>query len=761
MSERGKAMSTGKRSRELGSEGGATSGPRALSEEQTTHLEIAGMTCASCVRSVERLLTALPGVLEVSVNLATGDARVTAAPGADLDDQTMISAVEQGGYTASPTGSTVGTQVDMTEVELGVAKTRFLCALLGTIPVAIAMWWGGMSPTSIAIQALGAAYVLAFPGRHYFTTAWGALRVGRTTMDTLIALGSATAFIASGVAVAGGFGEEAPFFFETAAFLITFISFGKWLEIRVRGEARNALRSLLDLTPPTARKLAEGVESVVPAASLQPGDRIVVLPGENIPADGVVRRGTTAVDESVLTGESLPVEKNTWDDVTGGTTNSVGRIEVEVTAIGQQTVLAGLVRMVREAQAHPAPIQRLADRVSGFFVPLVIVLAIVTGTTWILLGADAAKAISFAVAVVVIACPCALGLATPTAILVGCGIALRHGILVKNGAALEELARADLVFLDKTGTLTEGKFTLASIVLAPDGGVDEETLLAMTAALERGSTHPIARSIVETAEARGVPRWKIGDVQETRGLGVSGIVDGQTVLIGRPDFLREAGVEVAEIDSKSLGTQVSVAIEGQYQGTLFWTDAPRTEAGEVVAELRNQGLEVTLLSGDRREVAESIGRRVGIEQVVAEVLPGEKCTKIEEARRAGRTVVMVGDGINDAPALATAQVGIAIGAGADAAKESGAIVLVRSDLRDLLRAQRLARATLGKIRGNLVWAFLYNLIGLPVAAGTFAFAGITLQPEFAGLAMALSSVSVVVNSLLLRRKEDEIFSEVS
>ncbi len=754
-------MATENQNRELEGRGGAPSDSSTSSEEQITHLEIAGMTCASCVRSVEKLLTALPGVLEVSVNLATGDARVTAASAADLDDQAMISAVEQGGYSALPTGSTVGTQVDMTEVELGVAKRRFFSALLGTIPVAIAMWSGGMSPASIAIQALGAAYVLAFPGRHYFTTAWNALRVGRTTMDTLIALGSATAFIASGVAVAGGFGDEAPLFFETAAFLITFISFGKWLEIRVRGEARNALRSLLDLTPPTARKLSEGVESEVPAASLQPGDRIVVLPGENIPADGVVRRGTTAVDESVLTGESLPVEKGTWDDVTGGTTNSVGRIEVEVTAIGQQTVLAGLVRMVREAQAHPAPIQRLADRVSGFFVPLVIVLAIVTGTTWILLGADAARAISFAVAVVVIACPCALGLATPTAILVGCGIALRHGILVKNGAALEELARADLLFLDKTGTLTEGKFTLASIVLAPDAGIDEETLLAMAAALERGSTHPIARSIVETAEARGVPRWGIDDVQEARGLGMSGIVDGQAVQIGRPDFLREAGVEVPEFEAKSQGTQVSVAIEGRYRGTLFWTDAPRAEAGEVVAELRKQGLEVTLLSGDRQEVAESIGQRVGIEDVVAEVLPGEKCTKIEEARRAGRTVVMVGDGINDAPALATAQVGIAIGAGADAAKESGAIVLVRSDLRDLLRAQRLARATLGKIRGNLVWAFLYNLIGLPIAAGTLAFAGITLQPEFAGLAMALSSVSVVVNSLLLRRKEEVIFSETA
>ena len=431
--------------------------------ERTITLEIGGMTCASCVRAVERSMTDLPGIAQVAVNLATGDARIVLTEGAEklsaeegptppkgesaadpAAATELIDAITRAGYSARLRSEETHDLPDLAIEEGATARRRFLWALAGTIPTAGAMWGLGMTPLSVAIQGLGALFVLAGPGRSYFTTSWSALRRGHTTMDTLIALGAGTAFAASVAATITSLesdGAKAPIYFETAAFLIAFISLGKWLEARARGEARRALRSLLDLAPPIARRLENGEEREVPAADLAVGDRIVVLAGERIPADGVLRKGNTVVDESLLTGESVPVEKVAWDEVTGGTVNEAGRIEIEVTATGGATVLAGIVRMVREAQAHPAPIQRLADRVSAVFVPIVIALAVATGIVWFAISGDLALALRFAVAVVVIACPCALGLATPTAILVGSGLGLRRGILIKNGGALEALAR--------------------------------------------------------------------------------------------------------------------------------------------------------------------------------------------------------------------------------------------------------------------------------------------------------------------------------
>ena len=728
--------------------------------DRKIRLEIGGMTCASCVRSVEKSVENLPGVASVAVNLATGDAQIflaTDAPSGEASTPLsgLVESIERAGYRARVTSEEEIPTDTLSDEEIGSSRRRFFGALSGTIPAAVAMWALSPSPLSWTIQGFAAAWVLFFPGRLYFRVSWDALRRGHTTMDTLISLGAGNAFFASIAASTGALGEGAPIYFETAAFLITFISLGKWLEARARGEARAALQSLLDLTPPTARRLKSGEEETVSVAELQVGDRVVVLPGERVPADGVVRSGTTTVDESLLTGEAIPVEKTAWDDVTGGTVNGVGRIEVELTATGGKTVLAGIVRMVREAQAQPAPIQRLADRVSAVFVPIVLGLALITFGAWYFSSGDVSTALRFAVSVVVIACPCALGLATPTAILVGSGLGLRHGILIKSGRALEALARADRMFLDKTGTVTEGRFQLATIDLASG---DEESLVGYAAALERGSTHPLAQAIVALAETRRIALPPLESVEETHGLGLAGVVGGRPVRLGRPDFLRSAGIELPpEVPAET--SRVLVAIDGTFAGSLSFTDTPRVEAAEVCERLRAERLTPVLLTGDRQGAAERIAAEVGIEQVIAEVPPGEKQAVIARAQEEGAIVAMVGDGLNDAPALARADVGLAIGAGADAAKESGGMVLVRSDLRDLLAARRLARATMKKVRSNLVWAFLYNLIGLPVAAGVFASAGLTLRPEFAGLAMALSSVSVVTNSLLLRRSEARIFSD--
>jgi len=749
------------------------------SGERRIGLTIEGMTCASCVRTVERALAAVPGVREVAVNIATGDARVTwdprgaaetpsggpsAPPAAGLPADLvprLVAAVERSGYRARFTAEGA-IAADRSEEETGAARRRFLLAIGGTLPVAAAMLIDHHGDLSLAIQGIGALFVLAVPGRAYFATSLRAAFRGHATMDTLIALGAGTAFLASIAALLGALGEGAPVWFESAAFLIAFISLGKWLEARARGEARAALRSLLDLAPPVARRLEGSAEREVPAAELRPGDRIAVLPGERIPADGVVRRGSTAVDESLLTGEATPVEKGPWDEVAGGTLNSSGRIEVEVTASGDRTVLAGIVRMVREAQATPAPIQGLADRISGIFVPGVIALAIGVLALWLSLGAEPARALGFAASVVVIACPCALGLATPTAILVGSGLGLRHGILVKSGAALEALGRATVLLLDKTGTLTRGRFTLVAI--EPGPGIDELRLLAIAAALERGSTHPLARAVVEAAEARGTPPLELESAVEESGHGVHGrLRDGGAggtaieVRVGRREYLEAAGVPVPA-ETERATSQVLVAIDGAYAGALHLADEPREEARAVIEELRTGGLAPALVTGDRRAAAAAVASAVGIERVIAEVRPGAKRDLVRAEQARGAIVAMVGDGINDAPALATAEAGIAIGAGADAAKESGGLVLVRSDLRDLARARRLARATLGKIRGNLAWAFVYNLVGLPVAAGALAPVGVELRPELAGLAMALSSVSVVGNSLLLRRSEGKIFA---
>ncbi|MFQ5653689.1 MAG: heavy metal translocating P-type ATPase, partial [Planctomycetota bacterium] len=525
------------------------------------HLDIGGMTCASCVGAVESALGSVPGVVGVAVNLAESSARVTleeapgdratagrgspgeAESGSGVVAATLIAAVEGAGYRARLAREEDPRAGSFSAGESAAARRGFLASLALTAPVALSMWLAPGAPGSLPVQGICAALVLLGPGRLFFRSAWRALLHRRGNMDSLVSLGAGTSYLYSLLSALGILGEGRPVFFETSAFLITFISLGKWLEARARGKAREALLGLLDLAPPTARLLAGGEERRVEAASLERGALIAVRPGERIPADGVIRRGSTAVDESMLTGEALPVDKEPWDTVTGGSLNQGGRIEVEVTAAGQGTVLAEIVRMVRQAQAEAAPIQRLADGISSIFVPVVIGLALITFGVWFFVAGSAFDAaLTFATCVVVIACPCALGLATPTAILVGSGLGLRHGILIKGGAARAARGRLDRLLLDKTGTVTEGRFRV--IECRAGSGFDEAAILAHAAALERGSSHPLAQAVVEETAARVLELPPLDTLTEERGLGVKGSAGGVGVILGRREYLLAEGVEI-------------------------------------------------------------------------------------------------------------------------------------------------------------------------------------------------------------------------
>ncbi|MFN0060643.1 MAG: heavy metal translocating P-type ATPase [Planctomycetota bacterium] len=738
-------------------------------------LAIAGMTCASCSASVERALRRVPGVRDATVNLVESSAFVRIDARSATREPEVIGAIESAGYRATVRGMTAGTEpTDSSLGELRTARANFLLALALSTPwilQMIGMAWGQHISLVWPLEAALALLVLSWPGRAFFVSAWRALRGGRSNMDTLVALGATSAFgysfaIAANWLPGVGAAHAANYYFESAVFLVLFIALGKWLEHVARGRARAALLTLLDLSPRRARRLTNGIEQLIDARDILVGDRVVVLPGERLPADGVVRKGNTEIDESLLTGEALPVAKAEWDSVCGGTLNTHGRIEIEVTANGSATALAQIVQLVRDAQAHSAPIQRVADRLSAYFVPAVIALAALTLASWLLAGAGLAAALGFAISVVVIACPCALGLATPTAILVGSGMALRHGILIKNGAALELLGRTQLLLLDKTGTITAGKFELVRIdvrnAASTEGAHTERRVLEVAAALERGSNHPLALAIVAAHAAREFDVLTIDAMHEREGLGIEGVVAGTPVCAGRRGFLERAGIVIDIDDARDGGdaavTAVYVAIGGRHAGTIWLRDRVRPEAERIVRDFRAAGVDIALVTGDRREVGEHVARVVGIDRVHADVLPREKLRIVEEARGAGRIVTMVGDGINDAPALAAAHTGVAMGGGADAAKETGDIVLMRASLSSLREAWLLSRATLRRIRLNLGWALVYNLLGIPIAAGALSGLGIVLRPEFAALAMALSSVSVVASSLALRWNERRIFT---
>ncbi len=716
-----------------------------------TTLAVRGMTCVNCAAIIEKGLAKQFGVQSAVVNFAAGKATVR-FDAAQLDEDELIAAVSALGYQASH-----GEMTDDTSADDRRQLFWLLFSAALALPIMPLMWLMPFGPKTMLL-IFGLATLVQFSaGLTFYRGAWISLRNRTANMDVLVAMGITAAYGYSVLAQFGIGGISGEVFFETGAMLITFIRFGKWLEARAKGKAGQALKALVRLQADRARLLVDGEERDVEASQVKIGDRVVVRPGERIPVDGVVVDGRSSIDESMVTGESLPVDKHPGDEVTGATVNASGRLVVEARRVGQATVLAQIVRMVEQAQGDNAPIQRLADRVSNWFVPTVVLIALVTFVAWYGLS-DMGFLFAFkvAIAVLVIACPCALGLATPTAIMVGSGLGLASGILFKRASVLENVSRLDMVLLDKTGTLTRGEFTVTDLL--PVGELDAQALLQLAAAAESASNHPLAQAIVNRARQESLTLSKPDDAKEVGGHGLICQVDGAEVVAGNHRLMIERGVEFAAhlaaaeqlvAAGKSL---VYIARDGRLVGLLALADTVREEAQRTVRQLQQMGLKTVMLTGDRRNAAEAVAEQLGIDLVEAEILPCDKLEIVRRYQQGGAFVGMVGDGINDAPALAQADIGIAIGSGTDVARETGDIVLVRNQLEDVVRSIRLGRRTLVKIKQNLFWAFVYNMIGIPVAAGLLypAF-GLLLKPEFAGLAMAFSSVSVVTNSLLLKR----------
>ncbi|MCD7102091.1 heavy metal translocating P-type ATPase [Pseudoclavibacter sp. 13-3] len=729
------------------------------------------MTCASCAARIEKRLNRLDGV-DATVNFATEKARVHAPEG--YDPAQLIDVVEQTGYTAAlpappePTTASAAGADSHDDAELLALRNRLIGSVVLSVPViAMAMIpalqftnWQWLSLTLAAPVVVWAAWP-------FHRAAWINLRHGAATMDTLISLGTLSALIWSLYALffgmAGLPGMHHTFeltiapsegsdniYLEVAAGVTMFVLAGRFFEMRSKRQASAALRALLELGAKDVAVLRDGREQRIPVAELAVGDEFVVRPGEKIATDGRVVSGSSAVDASMLTGESVPVEVNEGDAVVGATVNAGGRLVVRATRVGADTQLAHMAQMVEDAQSGKAPVQRLADRVSAVFVPIVIGIAVVTLAVWLLLGHPAASAFTAAVSVLIIACPCALGLATPTALLVGTGRGAQLGILIKGPEVLESTRRVDTVVLDKTGTVTTGRMTLHSIVVEP--GVDEHELLRLAGALESASEHPIARAIAQAAAtATAEPLPAVSDFASTVGLGVQGVVDGHAVVAGREALLQQQSMRLSDRlvaakqqAERSGATVIAVAWDGSARGIVVVADAVRPTSREAVARLTDLGLTTVLLTGDNERAAEQIGADVGIDRVIAEVLPQQKVAEVKRLQQSGHVVAMVGDGVNDAPALATADLGLAMGTGTDAAIEAADITLVRGDLRSAADAIRLARRTLGTIKANLFWAFAYNVAAIPLAA-----LGL-LNPMLAGAAMAFSSVFVVGNSLRLR-----------
>ncbi|MFF9144192.1 heavy metal translocating P-type ATPase [Streptomyces sp. NPDC014861] len=726
-----------------------------------TELTIGGMTCASCAARVEKKLNRMDGVT-ATVNYATEKAHVEHAPEVGVD--ALIATVVKTGYTAEEPAPPEPEAADEpeTDPELDALRRRLTVSAVLAAPVVLlamvpALQFGNWQWLSLTL----ASPVVVWGGLPFHRAAWTNLRHGAATMDTLVSVGTLAAYGWSLWALflgdAGMPGMRHGFdltvdradasgalYLEVAAGVVTFILLGRYLEARAKRKAGAALRALMELGAKDVAVLREGHEVRVPVAELRTGEFFVVRPGEKIATDGTVTEGASAVDASLLTGESLPVDVTPGSTVTGGCVNVSGRLVVRAGRVGADTRLARMAKLVEEAQSGKAEVQRLADRVSAVFVPVVLVIALATLGFWLGSGAGATAAFTAAVAVLIIACPCALGLATPTALLVGTGRGAQLGILIKGPEVLESTRRVDTVVLDKTGTVTTGRMTLTGV--HPAGDTDEKELLRLAGALEHASEHPVARAVAAgAAERLGLPTAELPtpeSFENVPGLGVRGTVDGRSVLAGRAALLAAASVPVP---AGTTAGAVLVAWDGALRGTLTVADAVKDTSAEAVARLRALGLRPVLLTGDHRAVAEAVAAEVGIDEVIAEVLPEEKAGVVRRLQEEGRTVAVVGDGVNDAAALATADLGLAMGTGTDAAIEASDLTLVRGDLRVAADAIRLSRRTLATIKGNLAWAFGYNVAALPLAA-----AGL-LNPMIAGLAMAFSSVFVVTNSLRLRR----------
>ncbi|SCZ61621.1 Cu+-exporting ATPase [Thiohalomonas denitrificans] len=735
-----------------------------MNKIQEHRLSVGGMSCAGCVASVEKALNAVPGVETASVSFAEHAAQVSGR----VDADTLIKAVVDAGYEAAEVKDLDREQEEREAAEREAYRGRFrkagVAALVGT-PLMVgemAGWFPAIAdaPLFWLLIAAVAGATMYYAGRHFFIGAWKQFRHHNANMDTLIAMGTGAAWLYS-LAITL-FPDSVPSiaqhaYYEAAVFIIAFINFGQALEMRARSRTSEAIKRLIGLQPKTARVVREGKELDVPIIEVGVEESVRVRPGERIPVDGVVIDGQSSVDEAMLTGEPLPVEKRIGDEVVGGTINKTGSFLYQAKRIGKDTVLACIIDMVRQAQASKPAIGRLVDRVAGVFVPSVMIVAVFTFLAWLNWGPD--PRISFAivatVTVLIIACPCALGLATPISIMIGVGKAAQYGVLIRNGEALQQAGKLTTIVLDKTGTVTEGRPTVTSVV--PTEGWEEDELLHAAASVEAGSEHPLAQAIVEAAKERGMQPEAVEGFAALSGRGVSAEWRGQTVLFGNLRLMGEQGVGLGGLESRfgelaaEAQTPMLLAVAGRAAGIITVADPVKSDSAGAVSRLKREGLKVVMITGDYQAAADAVGRQVGIDQVIAEVLPEHKSDAVAKLQAEGEIVGMVGDGINDAPALARANVGFAIGSGTDVAIESADVTLMRGSLHGVADAIAISQATVRNIKQNLFGAFIYNTLGIPVAAGVlYPFIGLLLNPMIAGAAMAASSVTVVTNANRLR-----------
>ncbi len=739
-------------------------------------LSISGMHCASCAKIIERELSKVPGVTEARVNYANEKATVFTRD-VNLEATQLIDAVKNSGYTAEIVTEGGSDKVEARRHEEASAYYKnFVYSAALSLPMLYFMlldFFAWLPGRETIMPYMGiVSLVLAVPvqfviGRGFYKGMWSALRMKTFNMDSLIAIGTTTAFLYSlaifiiyavtNSSLLGLNGEKiSDLYFETAAFLITFVILGKWLEARTKGKTSGSIKKLMGLQAKTARVIRDGITKDVAIDEVVKGDVVIVRPGEKVPVDGVVVRGASALDESMVTGESIPVEKKVGDNVVGGTINKTGSFEFTVTKVGSETVLAQIIRLVEEAQGSKAPIQDFADKISAKFVPVVLILAVLTFLVWyFFLGASLAFALMAFTSVIVIACPCALGLATPTAIMVGTGKGAENGILVKGGEPLETACKVNAIVFDKTGTITKGKPEVTDIITL--GDKDEDETLAIVASLEKLSEHPLAEAIYTYAKDEGASLDEVQNFKAVPGHGVHGEIGGVIYYFGNRRMMTDvANLEVEKANRKLTALEESgktAMILGNKEGVvgiIAVADTVKETSKQAVEKLQKMGVEVYMITGDNERTARAIALQVGIKNVLAEVPPEDKAKEIKKLQETGKKVAMVGDGINDAPALAQADLGIAMGSGTDVAMETGGVVIMKNDLNDVVHSIQLSRETLSKIKQNMFFALFYNVVGIPIAARVFAGLGLVLKPELAGLAMALSSVSVVANSLTLK-----------
>lgn len=732
--------------------------------------KVTGMTCAACSSRVERVLNKMEGVTKAEVNLATEDLHVD-YDDSKLNTQDIIGKIEKAGYGAYEVKE--DTKIDETDKEEAInsLKKRFVLSLVFAVPllyISMGHMMGAPLPNIInpmdnAMNFALIQLILVIPvmivGRKFFISGFKNLVHLSPNMDSLIAIGTSAAFLYGIYAIVKIAGGDTHFsmdlYFESGATILALITLGKYLEAKTKGKTSEAIKKLMGLAPKKATIIVDGVEKVISIDEVKVGDVILVKPGEKLPVDGEIVEGTTTIDESMLTGESIPIDKNIGDKVFGASINKFGMFKYKATKVGKDTALAQIIKLVEQAQGSKAPIAKMADIISGYFVPTVITLAVISSIVWAISGKGLEFSLTIFIAVLVIACPCALGLATPTAIMVGTGKGAENGILIKSGVALEGAHKINTVVFDKTGTITEGKPKVTDIVTK---GLSEDELLRYASSAEKGSEHPLGEAIVVAGIERELELFEIASFKSVPGEGIVTLINNKNILIGNNKLMKNNNINITSVenDVKLLASQgktpMYMAIDGNLAGVIAVADTLKSNSKKAVEALHKLGIEVVMLTGDNEKTAQAIAKEVGIDKVVSDVLPGDKANEVKRLQDEGKNVAMVGDGINDAPALAMANIGIAIGSGTDVAIESADIVLMRSDILDVVGAIQLSKATIKNIKENLGWAFGYNTLGIPVAMGIlYAFGGPLLNPMIAAFAMSFSSVSVLLNALRLKR----------